>query len=226
MILLWFTRFRKRCKLVVHHFLCEWPFTVGIFFSPLSPFIILPLKSTFLWKLFTQHSRLFWFHYWTISKPFFFRRYLFSFCLQKNICTCTHFMWLRASVYAQSLSCVQLFCSLMDCSLPVSSLHGFIPASVQFSHSVMSDSLRPHELQHARPPCPSPTPGVYPNSCPSSQWCHPAISSSAVPFSSCPQSLPASRSFPISQLFAWCGQTIGVSASASVFQWTPRTDLF
>ena len=77
-------------------------------------------------------------------------------------------------------------------------------------------TLQPHESQHARPPCPSPTPGAYPNSCPSSQWCHPAISSSVVPFSSCPQSLPASRSFPISQLFAWSGQSIGVSASASV----------
>ena len=71
---------------------------------------------------------------------------------------------------------------------------------VQFSSSVMSDSLWPHELQHARPPCPSPTPGVYSNSCPSSQWCHPAISFSVVPFSSCPQSLPASGSFPMSQL--------------------------
>ena len=88
--------------------------------------------------------------------------------------------------------------------------------SVQFSHSVMSDSLQPHELQHARPPCPSPTPRVHPNSCPSSRWCHPAISSSVVPFSSCLQSLPASESFPMSQLFAWGGQNIGVSASASV----------
>ena len=88
--------------------------------------------------------------------------------------------------------------------------------SVQFRHSVMSDSLRPHESQHARPPCPSQTPVVYSNSCPSSQWCHPAISSSVVPFSSCPQSLPASGSFPVSQLFTWGGQSIGVSASASV----------
>ena len=78
-------------------------------------------------------------------------------------------------------------------------------SSVQFSWSVMSNSLRPHESQHARPPCPSPTPGVYSNSCPSSRWCHPAISSSVVPFSSCPQSLPASESFPMSQLFAWGG---------------------
>ena len=96
----------------------------------------------------------------------------------------------------------------------------------QFSPSVVSDSLRPHESQHARPPCPSPTPGVYSNSCPSSRWCHPAISFSVVPFFSCPQSLPASGSFPISQLFAWGGQSIGVSASASVLpmntqDWSP-----
>ena len=89
-------------------------------------------------------------------------------------------------------------------------------SSVGFSRSVMSDSLRPRELQHARPPCPSTTPGVYPNPCPQSRWCHPAISSSVDPFSSCPQSLPASGSFPMSQLFAWGGQSIGVSASASV----------
>ena len=89
-------------------------------------------------------------------------------------------------------------------------------SSVQFSCSVMSDSLQAHELQHARPPCPSPTPRVHPNSCPLSQWWHPAISSSVVPFSSCPQSLPASRSFPVSQPFTWGGQRIGVSALASV----------
>ena len=99
-------------------------------------------------------------------------------------------------------------------------------SSVQFSRSVMSDSLRPHELQHARPPCPSPTPGVYSNSRPASQWCHPAISSSVFPFSSCPQSLPASGSFPISQLFASGGQSIGVSASVLVLpmntqDWSP-----
>ena len=88
--------------------------------------------------------------------------------------------------------------------------------SVQFSRSVMFDSLWPHESQHARTPCPSPTPGVHSDSHPSSRWCHPAISSSVVPFSSCPQSLPASESFPMSQLFAWGGQSIGVSASASV----------
>ena len=87
--------------------------------------------------------------------------------------------------------------------------------SVQFSRSVMSNSLRPHESQHARPPCPSPTPGVHSDSCPLSRWCHPAISSSVVPFSSCPQSLPASESFPVSQLFIWGGQSTGVSALAS-----------
>ena len=86
---------------------------------------------------------------------------------------------------------------------------------VQFSHSVVSDSLWPHESQHARPPCPSPTTWVHSDSRPSSQWCYPAISSSVVPFSSCPQSLPASESFPESQLFAWGGQSTGVSASAS-----------
>ena len=87
--------------------------------------------------------------------------------------------------------------------------------SVQFSRSVMSYSLRPHELQHARPPCPSPTHVAYPNSCPLSRWCHPTISSSVIPFS-CPQSFPGSGSFPISQLFASDGQSIGVSASTSV----------
>ena len=103
----------------------------------------------------------------------------------------------------------------------------FLPiSSVQFSHSVMSDSLWPHESQHARPPCPSPTPRVHPNSCASSWWCHLAISSSVVPFSFCSQSLPASGSFPMSQLFAWGGQSIGISASASVLpkntqDWSP-----
>ena len=98
--------------------------------------------------------------------------------------------------------------------------------SDQISHSVVSDSLRPHKGQHVRLPCPSPTPGVHSDSRPSSQWCHPAISSSVVPFSSCPQSLPASKSFPMSQLFAWGGQSTGVSASPPVLPkksqgWTP-----
>jgi len=89
-------------------------------------------------------------------------------------------------------------------------------SSVQFSHSVMSNSLQPHGLQHARPPCPSPTPEVYSNSCPLSQCCHPTISSYVIPFSSCLQSFPASGSFPMSQFFSSGGQSIGVSASASV----------
>ena len=90
-------------------------------------------------------------------------------------------------------------------------------SSVQFSSSVMFDSLRPHELQHARPPCPSPTPRVYPNPCPSSQWCHPTISSSVIPFSSHLQSFPASGSFQMCQLFSSGGQSIGASVSTSVF---------
>ena len=99
-------------------------------------------------------------------------------------------------------------------------------SSVQFSRSVVPDSLWPHELQHTRPPCPSPTPGVYPNPCPSSRWCHPTISSCVIPFSSCPQSFPASGSFQMSQLFASGGPSIGVSASTSVLpmntqDWSP-----
>ena len=99
-------------------------------------------------------------------------------------------------------------------------------SSVQFSHSVVSDSLRPHESQHTRPPCPSPTLGVHSDSHLSSQWCHPAISSSVIPFSSCLQTLPASESFPMSQLFTWGGQSTGVSALASFLpkksqSWSP-----
>ena len=94
-------------------------------------------------------------------------------------------------------------------SFPVTYIH-------QFSCSFVSNSLWPHESQHTRPPCSSQIPGVYSNSCPSSRWCYPAILSSVVPFSSCPQSLPASGSFPMRQLFIWGGQSIGVSASASV----------
>ena len=98
--------------------------------------------------------------------------------------------------------------------------------SVQFSRSVMSDSLWPHEPQHTRPPCPSSIPRVHPNSCALSQWCHPTLSSFVIPFSSCPQSLPASGPFPMSQLFASGGQGIGVSASTSLLpmktqDWSP-----
>ena len=106
----------------------------------------------------------------------------------------------------------------MTSKLPIS--------SVQFSRSVMSDSLRPHESQHTRLPCPSPSPGVHSDSRPSSQWCHPAISSSVIPFSCCPQSLPASESFPMSKLFTWGGQSTGVSVLASFLpknaqDWSP-----
>ena len=102
--------------------------------------------------------------------------------------------------------------------------HNF--SSVQFSRSVVFDSLRLHESQHARPPCPSPAPGVHPDSRPSSQWCHPAISYSVVPFSSCPHSLPESESFPMSQCFTWGGQSTGASALASFLpkksqDWSP-----
>ena len=111
-------------------------------------------------------------------------------------------------------------------------------SSVQFSRSVVSDSLQPHELQHSRPPCPSPTPGVHLNSCPLSWWCHPTTSSSSssflvsslplivVHFSSCPKSIPASGSFPVSQLFPWGGQSIGVSASASVLPMNTQAMVF
>ena len=122
--------------------------------------------------------------------------------------------WYLSAAYVKSRMCIFNYpCTFSTCTeLQKSSQF----SSVQFSHSVVSDSLRPHEPQRARPPCPSQTPGVYSNTCPSSRWCHPAISSSVVPFSSCPQSLPASGSFPMSQLFAWGGRSTGVSASASV----------
>ena len=108
----------------------------------------------------------------------------------------------------------------------LSSNSSLVCMSVQYSHSVVSDYLRPHEPQHARPPCPSPTPGVHPNPCPLNQWCHPTISSSVFPFSSCPQSFPVSGSFPMSQLFSSGGQSIGVLVSASVLpintqDWSP-----
>ena len=127
----------------------------------------------------------------------------------------------------QWLPCLQRWCSHLFLGSHFFfrlALLGF--SSLQFSCSVVSDSLPPHESQHARPPCPSPTPGVHSDSRPLSQWCHPAISSSVVPCSSCSQSLPASESFPMSQLFAWGGQSIGVSALASFLSkksqgWSP-----
>ena len=156
--------------------------------------------------------------------------------------------WIPSSYWNTFLSCLPGLCATLAYPLPhwllllcplhwhfllyiskcwtVSVLGPSPLSSVQFSCSVASDSLRPHESQHARPPCPSPTPGVCTNPCALSQWCHPAISSSVVPFSSCPQSLPASESFPVSQLFPWGSQSIGVSALASVFpmntqDWSP-----
>ena len=109
---------------------------------------------------------------------------------------------------------------------PFAFTHFLLNVSVQFSCSIVSDSLWPHELQHARPPCPSPTPEVHSNTCPSSRWCHPTTSSSVVPFYSCPQSLPASGSFLMNWFFASGGQSIGVSASTSVLtkntqDWSP-----
>ena len=123
-------------------------------------------------------------------------------------------------------SCISTTVLLQFSCISTTQVILFTLHSVQFSRSVVSDSLWPHEPQHARPPCPSPTPGVYPNSCPLNQWCHPAILSSVIPFSSCPQSFPASGSFQMSQLFASGGQSIGVSASTSVLpfitqNWSP-----
>ena len=120
------------------------------------------------------------------------------------------FLWTSGCIYLLELT----FSFPLDVFPEVEPLDHMI-SSVQCSRSVVSDSLWPHESQHARPPCPSPTPGVHLNSCPSSWWYHPTISSSAVPFSSCPQSFSASESFPMSQLFAWGDQSTGVSALAS-----------
>ena len=128
----------------------------------------------------------------------------FQSCVCVCVCVCVYIYSLSENIYSFSDSVI----------------------SVQFSHSVISDSLQPHEPQHTRPPCPSPTPRVYPNPCPSSRWCHPTISSSVIPFSSCPQSFPASESFQMNQLFASGGQSIGISASTSVLlmntqDWSP-----
>ena len=134
-------------------------------------------------------------------------------------------MWLKIPLSSFS------FLVLVNISITLPTITNFsspwqLFSSVQFSCLVVSNSLRPHELQHTRPPCPSPTLGVHSNSCPSSRWCHPAISSSVVPFSSRPQSLPASGSFPMSQLFAWGGPSVGVSASASVLPMQVHNNLW
>ena len=131
--------------------------------------------------------------------------------LWKELCTLT----LRAVLFTIAKTWKQPKCPLTDEQMKKIWYMYTVDYSVQFSHSVMSDSLRPHELQHARPPCPSPTPRVHSDSRPLSRWCHRAISSSVIPFSSCPQSFLASESFPMSQLFAWGGQSTGVSALAS-----------
>ena len=142
-------------------------------------------------------------------------------CLHSYVpCWWTHFMVVTAKA---TLSAV---CGTVFREMSLCRPHFIKFSSVQFSRSVMSESLLPHESHHDRPPCPSPTPGVHSNSRASSRWWHPAISSSVFPFSSCPQSLPASGSFPISQPFEWGGQSTGVSASASVLpmntqDWSP-----
>ena len=128
--------------------------------------------------------------------------------------------------YFLSKSCMHVYIWNQYVNLCWLSIHYEYTGVFVLGHSVASNSLQPHELQHARPPCLSPTPRVYPNPCPSSWWCHPPISSSIVPFSFCPQSLPTSESFPVSQLFTWGGQSIGVSALASVLPmntqgWSP-----
>ena len=159
-------------------------------------------------------------------------------CLHGWVCTRTwHLCTYLYNVYITCEICLRLFTLYSQNNVNIfSNFHGIydllessewgFSQSVQFNRSVVSDSLQPHELQHTRPPCPSPTPRVHPNPRPSSQWCHPAISSSVVPFSSCPQSLPGSESFPMSQLFTWGDQSTGVSALASLLQkksqgWSP-----
>ena len=145
-------------------------------------------------------------HYWCCFHYF---KKLWILCCLHKYESWFHFM-LFGKVEGRSLLCLIRLNLLLFCGKL---------SSVQFSRSVVSDSLWPHELQHARPLCPSPTPGVHPNSRPSSWWCHPAISSSVVPFSSCPQSLPAPGSFPMSQLFN------EFQLQRWSFQWTPGTDL-
>ena len=139
-------------------------------------------------------------------------------CVSNKLCICFYSFCLLETLLSDEREEPGNFPSSL-CPLVVQWLRFlvFIQALLSlFSCSVVSDSLWSHGLQHARPPCPSPTPGVYPNPCPLSQWCHPTISSSVVPFSSCPQSFPASGSFPMSQLFTSGGQSIGASASALV----------
>ena len=145
-----------------------------------------------------------------------------SSCLFDKITILTVMRWYCILV----LICISLISDLFTSYSNVGNLYAF-SGKIQVSRSVIFNSLWPHEPQNTRPPCPSPTSKVHPNPCPLSRWCHPTISSSVVPFSSCPQSFPASGSFQMSQLFTWGGQTIRISASISVLliKWTPRTDL-
>ena len=127
-------------------------------------------------------------------------------------------MWARGSTQVTSEETGRAVCPGLGQRADTWVLVTIPRQAVFFNHSGVSGSLRPHEPQHTRPPWPSPTPRVHPNSCPSSGWCHPTISSSVIPFPFCPQSLPASESFPMSQLFAWGGQSTGASALASIYQ--------
>ena len=137
---------------------------------------------------------------------------------RRELVDCWNVPWIHLVVATRlTLLCVNLLWFELDYQL--------CNISVQFSRSVMSNSLKPHRLQLAKPPCTSPIPGVYSNSCPLSRWCHPIISSSVVPFSSCPQSFPTSGSFQMSQFLASGGQSIGVSASASVLPMNTQSDL-
>ena len=134
---------------------------------------------------------------------------------ETNACDFSMEIFLCSSIFGPSFHKPSInHCQCVKMTIPQPGLQH--STSVQFNRSVASDSLWPHRPQHTRPPCSSPTPGTYSNSCPLSQWCHPTVSSSVIPFSSCPQSFLASRSFPMSQLCASGGQSMGVSASTSV----------
>ena len=184
-----------------------WNSSTGIPLSPLALFVVMLSKAHL-----TSHSRMSGSR-WVIT-PSWLSWSWSSFLCSSSVYSCH--LFLISSAYVRSIP----FLSFIE------PIFVWLCYSVQFSRSVASDSLQPHESQHSRPHCPSPTPGVHSDSCPLSQWCHPAISSSVKPFSFCPQSLPASESFPMSQLFIWGGQSIGVSALASVLpkstlDWSP-----
>ena len=167
--------------------------------------------------------------YFKILKTMTYYMSLYFFLFHWSIVDLQYFVSFRYTAKWFSYTCFLhiLFHFRLLQNIAYSSLcYAVIPCSIQFSHSVMSDSLRLHGLQHAKPPCPSPAPRVHPNSCPLSWWCHPTVSSSVVPFSSCPQSFPASGSLQMSQLFTSGGQSFGVSASTSVLpvntqDWSP-----